>query len=78
MRGDIRREFLVRWIGQVIAEGQPDPGVGAADTEHHQAVAGVEPEKVGHDGEDAVGRADANTAAQAGRLGVNGVWVTCL
>ena len=55
----------IRRVGQVIAEGEPDPRVRAADAEHDQALRGVEAEQVRHHGQDPVGRADLDLAADS-------------
>src|SRR5215467_10044229 len=77
MLGDVDRQLLLRRIGQVITECEPDPGVRAADAHDDQAVGRVEAEQMRNDSEYSVGRADANAAPQAGRARIDRTPVGC-
>jgi hypothetical protein len=51
VRGDVRGHPGARRVGQVIAEGDPDPAARRLGSHHHQAGLRREAEQVRHDGE---------------------------
>jgi hypothetical protein len=56
VRRDVGPSLFVGRVGQVVAEGQAHPVARAADAEDDQALARVEAQQAGHDGQHRGGR----------------------